>query len=121
MRSIEYKPIFEATRGDLVESIHSGAFAVVNNQGNQLASWGDPESVTYLRSSAKPFQAIPFMENKGDEYYGLTDEEIAAFCASHTGTNEHVNYTAYVFRKAYRDVGICPHDRGRDRKLFVHG
>jgi L-asparaginase II len=99
MRSIEYKPIFEATRGDLVESIHSGAFAVVNNQGNQLASWGDPESVTYLRSSAKPFQAIPFMENKGDEYYGLTDEEIAAFCASHTGTNDHVNIISRMQQK----------------------
>ena len=59
MRSIEYKPIFEATRGDLVESIHSGAFAVVNNQGDLMASWGDPESITYLRSSAKSFQAIP--------------------------------------------------------------
>ena len=40
MRSIEYKPIFEATRGDLVESIHYGAFAVVNNQGELLASLG---------------------------------------------------------------------------------
>ena len=39
MRSIEYQPIFEATRGDLVESIHYGAFAVVND-GNLLASWG---------------------------------------------------------------------------------
>jgi L-asparaginase II len=65
MRSIEYKPIFEATRGDLVESIHSGAFAVVNNQGDLMASLGDPESITYLRSSAKSFQGIPFMEKKG--------------------------------------------------------
>ena len=99
MKSTEYLPVFEATRGDLVESIHSGAFAVVNNKGELLASWGDPESITYMRSSAKPFQALPFIENNGDVFYGLNNEEIAVLCASHTGTNDHVSIIAGMQQK----------------------
>ena len=30
------------------------------------------------------------MENNGDSLYGLNGEEVAALCASHTGTDEHV-------------------------------
>ncbi len=99
MKSDEYKPVFEATRGELVESIHLGAIAVVNKQGDLLASWGDPQSVTYMRSSAKAFQALPFMENDGDIKYGLSGEEIAALCASHTGTDDHVRIVAGMQQK----------------------
>ena len=54
-----YKPLVFATRGDMVESIHLGAIAVVDKHGNLFASFGDPELVTYLRSSSKPLQALP--------------------------------------------------------------
>ncbi|MBU1660309.1 MAG: asparaginase, partial [Chloroflexi bacterium] len=47
--------------------------------------------VTFLRSSAKPFQALPFIESGGHERWNLTPREIAILCASHTGTDEHVS------------------------------
>ena len=53
MRASEYLPVFEATRGDLVESIHLGAIAVVNNQGELLASWGDP-AIHHLHAVLPP-------------------------------------------------------------------
>ena len=99
MKSTEYLPVFEATRGNLVESIHMGAFAVVDHKGNLVASWGDPESTTFLRSASKPFQALPFMENDGDDYFGLSQEETAIFCASHSGTDEHVNVLTALHNK----------------------
>lgn len=102
MKSSEYPPIFEATRGSIVESTHFGAFAVVNNLGDLLASHGDPESTTYLRSSAKPFQALPFIEQGGDSHFGLTEAEIAVICASHSGTDEHVA----VVRSMQSKLGI---------------
>jgi L-asparaginase II len=85
-----YQPIFELTRGQVVESVHFGAFAVVDSHGRLLSSLGDPQLVTYLRSSAKPFQALPFIERGGHEKFGLTPKEIALMCASHSGTDEHV-------------------------------
>ena len=86
----QYQPVFELTRGRIVECIHFGAAAVVDSHGKLLASLGDPELVTFLRSSAKPFQALPFIERKGPEKFGLTQREIAIMCSSHSGTDEHV-------------------------------
>jgi L-asparaginase II len=88
--STSYEPIFELTRGRIVESIHYGAAAVVDSTGKLLASVGDPYAVTYLRSSAKPFQALPFIERDGDKTFGFTPREVALMCASHSGTDEHV-------------------------------
>jgi len=85
-----YQPMVELTRGRIVESIHLGAVAVVDVNGKLVASFGDPEAVTYLRSTAKPFQALPFIEREGDAYFKLTPREVALICASHSGTDEHV-------------------------------
>lgn len=84
-----YSPIFTLTRGETVESIHFGGIAVVNEQGRLVASYGDPETVTFLRSTAKPFQALPFIEAGGAEFFDLSLQEIALICASHAGTDEH--------------------------------
>lgn len=99
MEDSPYIPVFEATRGDLVESIHFGAATVVNSSGELVAHLGDPELVTFLRSSAKPFQAIPFLEEGGEERYHLTMEEVAILCASHTGTDEHVSVVSSFQKK----------------------
>ena len=85
-----YQPIFEVTRGRIVESLHFGAAAVVDSSGRLLASLGDPKTVTFLRSSAKPFQVLPFIERDGDQAFHLTSKEVAILCGSHDGSDEHV-------------------------------
>jgi L-asparaginase II len=84
-----YKPVVEVTRGRIVESIHSGAAAVVDSEGRLLASYGDPQAVSFMRSAAKPFQALPFIEMGGAEKFGFDPSEIGLICASHSGTDEH--------------------------------
>jgi L-asparaginase II len=84
-----YKPVFEATRGGMVESVQFGAAAVVSSSGELLASLGDADLVTFMRSSAKPFQALPFIEQGGDKHFGLDQSEVALICASHSGTDQH--------------------------------
>jgi len=90
MPSSPYQPIYETTRGRIVESIHFGAIAVVEARGRLIAHYGDPQAVTYLRSTAKPFQALPFIQNEGQKFYDLSPRELALICASHSGTDEHV-------------------------------
>lgn len=85
-----YLPLLELTRGGIVESVHQGAFAVADAQGRLIASYGDPNLVVYLRSSAKPFQALPFVEAGGPEHFGFTTREVAIMCASHLGLDMHV-------------------------------
>ncbi len=71
------------TRGDLVESRHR-VHAVVVNGGAVVEAWGDPELVVYVRSSAKPLQALPLVE------HDLPTEELAIACASHEARPEQL-------------------------------
>jgi L-asparaginase II len=84
-----YEPVVEITRGGVVESVHYGAAAVVDRTGRLLAWIGDPRATTFLRSSAKPFQAIPLVEGGALDSYGLTARQLALICASHSGTDAH--------------------------------
>jgi len=86
-----FLPLFELTRGRIVESVHSGSIAVVNVSGKLIASYGDPQTVTFLRSSAKPFQVLPFVERGGVEHFGFTPRELALSCASHETAQIHLD------------------------------
>ncbi len=90
MDNSSYLPIFQLTRGDVVESMHFGAIAVVESTGRLVARYGDPGVISYTRSSAKPLQALPFLESGGMTHFKLTLQEVAILCASHSGTDEHV-------------------------------
>jgi L-asparaginase II len=70
--------VVEARRGDVVEARHR-VHAVAVAGGAIVESRGDPELLTYFRSSAKPIQALPVVRARGD----LDDAEIAIACASH--------------------------------------
>ncbi len=83
-------PLLDVTRGELVESVHLGSLAVVGTDGRLLYALGDPMLVTYLRSAAKPFQALPLVESGAFERYGFTSQELAVICASHSGEDIHV-------------------------------
>ncbi len=101
-----YMPLVELTRGLLVESVHFGAAAVVDAAGKLLMEFGDARLVTFMRSSAKPFQALPFIERGGHRTFGLTPREIALTCASHAGTDEHVR----VLQGIQAKVGVTEAD-----------
>jgi L-asparaginase II len=100
MGEIGYLPIYELRRGQTVESIHAGAIAVVDASGRLLACYGNPDVVTFLRSSAKPFQILPFLEHGGKAFYDLSEREVAVMCASHSGTDRHVSVIKGIQAKA---------------------
>src|SRR5262245_12632719 len=65
-------------RGGVVEATHVVHAALVRD-GKLVAAAGDPELVTLLRSSAKPFQALPLAR----AYDDLDPRELAIASASH--------------------------------------
>jgi L-asparaginase II len=112
----EYQPVFELTRGSIVESTHFGAVAVVDSSGRLLAWYGDPTVVTFMRSSAKPLQALSFIEHGGDQTFHLTSKEIAIICASHEGSDEHVEVVKGIQAK----VGVQESDLLCGTHLLSH-
>src|SRR5438034_9525802 len=92
-------PLVEVTRGNLVESHHRGHIAVVEPDGKMIAFGGAPETVTYLRSSAKPHQALPLVASGAADHFGFTEKEVALACASHSGEPIHTETAASMLRK----------------------
>lgn len=77
------------TRNDLEESWHVGAVAVAAADGRLVARAGDSGLETFLRSAAKPWQAMPLLRAGGRARFALDEADLAIVCASHSGTDEH--------------------------------
>jgi L-asparaginase II len=87
--------VVEAIRGDVVEARHD-VHAVAVSGAMIVESCGDPTMVTYLRSSAKPLQALPLVRARPD----LDDAEIAIACASHLHRPEQLDPVRSLLTKA---------------------
>lgn len=86
--------LVDVTRGAMVESVHRGSIAIVDAIGNLRLALGDVQSPVYSRSSLKPMQAMPLLESGAAEAFGLSDEEVALACASHSGEPMHTTRVA---------------------------
>jgi L-asparaginase II len=73
-------------RSGLVETVHEGAFAAFDSNLELLAFSGDIDKPFFLRSSAKPFQAVVSQEFGA----ALTPLELALAAASHDGFPAHI-------------------------------
>jgi L-asparaginase len=91
-----------AVRGGIEESRHAVHAAVCDAGGRLLGSVGDPDRLTVLRSSAKPWQAQVLVQSGALERFGLTDRAVAVACASHRGLPEH----AAEVRAALEAAGV---------------
>jgi L-asparaginase II len=76
----------EQVRSGLVETIHDGAIAITDSNGNLVASSGDIRRPFYFRSAAKPLQA--YVSNRAGA--NLSRERLAIACASHDGEPVHI-------------------------------
>jgi len=97
--------LVHVTRGGRVESVHYGDVAIVDATGRLIAYAGAPkEKFAFWRSSAKPFQAMPVVESGAVEEYGITEKEMAVFCASHNGEIFHTDAVESILKK----IGLDP-------------
>jgi L-asparaginase II len=102
----------EQLRGGVVEAWHDVHAAVVDAEGRLVARAGDPELVTFWRSAAKPFQALPLVADGVMERFGLTDTDLALACASHSSETAQVALVRELLGKigcTERDLLCGPH------------
>jgi L-asparaginase II len=119
--------LVEAWRGDIVESFHRGAWALVDASGTLVASAGDIERPVYPRSAIKLLQALPLVESGAADRFGLSDAELALACASHEGEPEHASTAASALAKAGLDASVLecgvhwPYSEAAQRALVADG
>ena len=94
---------------------HFGHIAVACENGEILWKAGDPARITFVRSAAKPIQALSVLKSGAADEYGITDEELAVMCSSHRGEKCHVEAVLSVLKKAGLDERHlqCGGDDGR--------
>lgn len=103
----------EVLRGTRIESVHEVDVAVVHSTGNAVLLAGRPEESVFVRSAVKPFQAMPLVEDDIADRYGLSEEELALCCASHSGEERHVQLARSILEKVGvgEELLACgPHD-----------
>lgn len=91
--------LVNVTRGPLVESIHRGDIAVVNSKGKLLNYVGNPYKISYMRSAAKPIQALNVILSGAADKFKFNDEEISIMCASHYGEDFHREVVERMMKK----------------------
>lgn len=81
--------VAEARRGSAAESVHRGAWVLVDTDGAVIDGAGAPHQPVYARSSTKSIQAIPLVTSGAAERFGVTDRELALAVSSHNGEPVH--------------------------------
>jgi L-asparaginase II len=81
-------------RGDHVESVHRFVWRL-HEPGGATRDGGDAGPV-FVRSAAKPFQALPAIHAGVLERFGLDDRHLAVACASHGGDGQHLGRVAEI-------------------------
>ncbi len=76
-------------RGSFIESIHKVHAVICDKKGRVLMKAGNSEQHTFIRSSLKPFQVIPFISSGAYEKTMFNEKALAIACGSHSGSKEH--------------------------------
>lgn len=114
-------------RGGYDESLHHGHVAVLDAAGRIRLTAGDPDAPVFLRSAAKPFQALALVLSGAMERFSLTAEDLAIACASHTAEPVHLQQVQHLLQRADLPVQWLqcgahpPGDREEARRLREAG
>ncbi|MCL2817980.1 MAG: asparaginase [Clostridiales bacterium] len=91
--------LLEISRGPLTENMIRGDVAVTDAEGAPLFHAGDPYKYTYMRSAAKPLQALSLLERGAAARFGFSLEEIAVMCSSHNAEDFHTEAVRSILAK----------------------
>jgi L-asparaginase II len=104
-------------RGGVVEARHR-VHAVAVQDGRVVEAAGDPDLVTFLRSSSKPLQALPLARARDD----LDERDLAIASASHVASDEQIAAVRALLAKAPADADEleCGLQEDRPQERIFH-
>ena len=71
-----------------------------------MVALGDIDRLVYPRSAIKILQALPLVESGAADAAGVTDQELALACASHSGETIHVETACAMLEKSGHSVDM---------------
>ena len=120
MININPAKLLYSKRGNVIDEEYFGFIFLYDNFSLLKKIGQDNGAKFYLRSLSKPVQASIMQDFNVVEKLGLTQEEIAICCASHSGTNIHISLVRSILAKAGLDESflLCPCATPLDIKDF---
>lgn len=101
MDKIEPALLVKAIRDGLVEREHFGFILCLDSNKKIIYQKGNFNNYAcYLRSCAKPFQALPLILSGAYDYFNFNLSELAVCCASHTGSLIHTEIIKNILIKS---------------------
>lgn len=92
--------LIKVKRSVLTEREHSGFILVVDKNEKIISQVGNTDNFPiFLRSCAKPFQALPVITSGAYSKFNFSPKELAICCASHSAANEHLEIIRKIFNK----------------------
>jgi L-asparaginase II len=86
--------VVRVRRAGVVESLHRGAWCLVDGSGSVLAGAGDYDEAFFVRSSIKAIQALPLLETGAADRFSFAEHELALALSSHSGEACHTEGVA---------------------------
>ena len=84
-----------SSRGNSIETLHHGWICVLNKEKKIIYKKGNIFDYTFLRSAAKPIQAIPIIDNN----LNVSSKELAIITGSHSGSKKHLKILERFMQK----------------------
>jgi L-asparaginase len=115
-----YPPLeIHLLREGIIESIHQSQVVVADNRGRVLAAAGNPETLFFIRSAMKPFQALAVTTTGTMETFELNDEDLAIICSSHQGSIKQARQVFNILWRADIEPTYlkCPTPPNKDTAL----
>ena len=121
------EPLVVLTRSERTECVHYGYICVTDSNNKIIFNIGDPDYSIYLRSTAKPFQAIAVVHSGALEKFKISTAELSIICASHSAQDYHLSTVRSILRKIglseeYLQCGAAmPYNKDASDALIKNG
>ncbi len=92
--------LLKITRGNNIETLHNGWICVLDRNKKVIYKKGNIDDYIFLRSAAKPVQAIPLLDNN----VKVSQKELAIICASHSGSERHISILKELLKKYHLNL-----------------
>ncbi|MFN8373960.1 MAG: asparaginase [Anaerolineae bacterium] len=83
--------LVQVLRGDALDCVHRGHVVLLRHDGEVISERGDSQTMVFMRSLAKPFQALAVVESGTAQRFDITSAELALMCGSHNGSTEQTH------------------------------
>lgn len=97
--------LLKTIRDGIDDECYFGSYYLAKNDKITVEKGLDKDNIFFMRSLAKPLQASIMCDCNIINEYGISQKELAIFCASHSGSPKHIELLKSILKKYHIKTG----------------